>query len=203
MITLATLIAAGISPSIARTFLQPILDACGAYQIDTSMRQAAFVAQCGHESLGFTELEESMWYSRAETIRATFPKEVINLAVAQTLVGQPELLANTVYANRGGNGDKLSGDGFKYIGRGAIDITFRTAYMNCGLALDLDLLNHPELLIDPSNAVLSAAWYWNENNINALADSGSVAAVTRVINPPLLGFADRNSRYQACLEAFS
>ena len=202
-LTVATLIAAGINPSQARLFAAPLLAACAAYQIDTPVRQAAFVAQCGHESAGFAHLEESMWYSHAETIRAMWPTRVINLAMAQTLVGKPQELANTVYSGRYGNGDKLSGDGWKFIGRGLIDITFRSTYTDCGLALDLPLADQPELLLQPEAACLSAAWYWDEHHLSALADTGSVESVTRVINPPMAGLDDRKRRYAAAMEAFA
>lgn len=202
MITVATLIAAGISPSMARIFAAPIADACTAYEIDSPVRQAHFVGQCGTESRGFSDLEESMFYRDAAHIRQTFSREVESLAVAQTLVANPKGLANLVYANRGGNGDVASGDGYKFIGRGLIDITFRSAYRDCGYALNLPLTDQPDLLLDPANAALSAGWYWAQNHINALADTDDVESVTRRINPALMGIDDRKRRTALAMEAF-
>lgn len=203
MITIATLIAAGICPSLARSFETPLQEACALYEINTPLRQAAFIAQCGHESLGFSHLEENLWYSRAETIRSMWPSRVINLAVAQSLVGQPQELANTVYAGRYGNGDKLSGDGWAFIGRGLIQVTFRDTYRECGVALGRPYEDFPALLAKPDGACRSAAWYWASRHLNALADTGSVESVTRVINPAMVGIDDRRRRYAAATVAFA
>lgn len=203
MINVATLIAAGISPSVARTFIDPLLAACAQYEINTPLREAAFVSQCGHESLGFSHLEESLWYSRADTIRAMWPTRVPDLAAAQSLVGHPEELANTVYSGRYGNGDKQSGDGWAYIGRGLIQVTFRSAYSACGTALGQPYEDFPVLLAQPEGACRSAAWYWASRHLNALADTGSVESVTRVINPAMVGIDDRRRRYAAALGAFT
>lgn len=203
MITLASLIAAGITPSLARIFEAPLNATCLLFGIDTPMREAAFVAQCGHESDGFARLEESMWYRHAESIRANWPGRVTSLAEAEHLVGRPEALANIVYAGRGGNGDVASGDGWTYRGRGLIQLTFRGAYARCGAALGRPYEAQPTLLAEPEHAARSAGWYWHDNHLNALADTGQVESVTHVINPKLLGLDDRKRRYAMAMEAFA
>jgi putative chitinase len=203
MITVATLIAAGINPTQARLFAEPLAKVCALYEINTPLRVAHFVGQCGHESGGFARLEESLWYSRPEGIRANWPTRVINLAMAQSLVGKPQALANTVYANRFGNGDTMSGDGWKYRGRGLIQLTFRDNYARCGTDCGLPYAEQPELVALPGDACITAGWYWKDKHINSLADTGSVESVTRAINSKLLGIDDRKRRTAMALEAFS
>lgn len=203
MITVATLIAAGISPSQARTFAEPLATACAQFQIDTPIRVAHFIAQCGHESQGFSDLEESLWYSRPEVIRQLWPTRVINLAMAQDLVAKPEELANTVYSNRYGNGDKQSGDGWRFIGRGLIQMTFRDNYRDAAAALHYPYDQFPEMVASPQHACLTAGWYWSQRHINALADTGSVGSVTQAINPALVGLDDRKRRTALAMEAFA
>lgn len=203
MITVATLIAAGINPTQARLFAEPLAKTCALFDINTPTRIAAFIGQCGHESRGFSRLEESMWYSRPEGIRANWPTRVINLAMAQSLVGKPQELANTVYSGRYGNGDKLSGDGWKYRGRGLIQLTFLDNYQRCGDDCGQPYAAQPELLALPGDACISAGWYWRVNHINALADTGSVESVTKAINPKLLGLDERKRLTAQALEAFS
>lgn len=202
-INVASLAAAGISPSLARAFEAPLRAVCEANDINTPVRQAAFVAQCGHESLGFSDLEESMWYSRPEIIRVLWPTRVTSLAAAQALTGKPQELANTVYSGRYGNGDKLSGDGWKYIGRGLIQLTFSDNYVRCGRDLGRPYAAQPELLAKPEDACRSAGWFWRVNHCNALADTGSVEAVTRTISPQMTGLTDRKRRYAAALGCFT
>jgi putative chitinase len=203
MVTVATLVAAGINPSQARLFAAPLQATCERFEINTKMRVAHFVAQCGHESLGFSHLEESMWYSRPEIIRQMWPTRIINMAMAQSLVGKPEELANTVYSNRDGNGDKLSGDGWTFIGRGLIGLTFRGNYARCSVAMDRPYEQFPEMVATPEHACLTAGWYWHENHINAAADTGSVESVTKKINPKMVGLDDRKRRTAQALGAFA
>lgn len=203
MITVATLIAAGIGPTMAKLFAAPLQAVCDAREINTPMREAAFVAQCGHESLGFSHLEESLWYSRPEFIRAMWPTHIPNLATAQALVGKPEALADAVYSSRYGNGDAASGDGWTYIGRGLIQVTFRDNYRDCGVACGQPYEDFPVLLAQPEGACLSAGWFWAAHHCNALADTGSVEAVTKAINPSMQGLDDRKRRYAMALDAFT
>lgn len=180
------------------------------FGIDTLRRQAAFIAQTAHESLGYTALAESLYYTDPARIAAIFksgfdldkdghidPKDI---EFAKGYVRNAEKLANRAYAGRGGNGPESTGDGFRYRGRGLIQITFKDNYRECGRALALDLLSTPELLIDPLQAARSAAWYWQRWGINAPADRSDIVAVTRKINPALVGLDDRAKRYQSAME---
>jgi putative chitinase len=108
---------------------------------------------------------------------------------------QPEKIANIAYANRYGNGDEISGDGWRYRGRGVMQITFKENYKACGVALGLDLIKFPELLEQPLNIFRSAGWYWTTRKLNDLADKGDFLAITKIINGGTLGIEDRTNYY--------
>lgn len=153
----------------AGTWLEPLNAAMGEWAIDSPQRMAAFLAQVAHESSELNRLEENLNYS-AKRLRAVWPKRFPNLKVAQQFAGNPEKLANRVYAGRLGNGDEASGDGWKYRGRGLIQLTGKSNYTSCGNALGVDLVASPELLLQPAQAARSAAWFWNSRGLNELAD---------------------------------
>ena len=204
MITVATLVAAGIELGPARLFAQPLARACERFGIDTAARAAAFVAQAAHESAGFTRLEENLYYRTAERIRVVWPQTVRSLAEAGQLVRRPQALANRVYANRLGNGDETSGDGWRYRGRGLFQLTGRANYMAAGSACDRPYKDRPDLVAQPDDAALSAAWYWAAAGLNALADSAQIDQITRRINgPAMLAAGERRSRYDEALRAFA
>ena len=115
---------------------------------------------------------------------------------------QPQRIANRVYASRLGNGDEASGDGWRFRGRGLIQITGRENYRTCGGALGLDLEASPELLEQPPAASRSAAWFWHSRDLNRLADDGNLEAITKRINGGLTGYADRKTHYAHALKAF-
>ena len=178
MISAAQLNAAGLDPSYAL----PLSAACDRFGINTPARIAGFVAQCRVESADFANLVESLYYSHADRIVAIFPREVPTLAAAAMLVGRPEALADAVYAGRMGNGDATSGDGWRYIGRGIAQITGRRGYAAAQSALGRPYLAQPELLEQPADACLTAAWYWQSNNCNAKADAHDWDAITLAFN---------------------
>jgi putative chitinase len=182
MISAAQLVAAGLAPSVAATFAAPLSAACARFGIDTPARIAGFVAQCRVESTDFTHLVESLNYTHAERIVATFPREVPTLAAAYPLVERPQELALAVYSNRLGNGPRDTGDGWKYIGRGIGQITGRRGYAAAQSALGRPYLAHPELLEQPEDACLTAAWYWQTDNCNAMADAHDWNAITLAFN---------------------
>ena len=203
MIQLASLIAAGIGPTQARTFEAPLVAACARFGIDTPARQAAFVAQCAHESRLFTALEEGLYYRTPERICAIFRSTVPNLAAAQTLACNPKLLASHVYANRNGNRDEASGDGWRYRGRGLIQLTGRANYTLAAGEMSRPYVDQPDLLLDPAEACLSAAWFWNSRNLNALADAARINDITRAINgAAMAGAQERRHLFDAALAAF-
>lgn len=185
MITAAVLTRLGISGG----WVAPLNNAMGLHEIDSDARQSMFIAQCAHESDGFERLIENLNYS-AHGLLNTFPKyftpeEAIDFAHDQARI------ANHVYAKRLGNGDEASGDGFKFRGRGLIQITGRTNYRACGSALGVRLLETPEMLEEQTCAALSAAWFWRSHGCNELADAGNFAGTTRRINGGLNGQEDR------------
>lgn len=201
---IADLIAAGIPPTQARLFADPIERAFARFGINTQARKAAFVAQAAHESANFTRLEESLYYRTPERIRAMWPNRVPNLADATKLCRNPEALANRVYANRLGNGDESSGDGWLYRGRGLFQLTGRANYMAAGEALGAPYKAQPELVAHPEHAAMTAGWYWAASGLNDLADSAQIDAITRRINGPAMVAADeRRSLFDEALRAFA
>lgn len=204
MITVETLIAAGINPTQARMFADPLQAACGLYSINTTPRIAAFIAQCSHESAEFAVLEENLYYSTPERIRVIWPTRVPSLADAMTLTRQPVKLANRVYANRNGNADEASGDGWMFRGRGLIQITGRSNYKAATTTGALDYESHPDLVAKPFGAVMTAARWWALHGCNEAADASNIDAITRIINgPKMAGAADRRENYREALTAFA
>ena len=213
--TLDHLVAAGVKTQVAEAWLPDVAYAMGRYQIDTPNQVAAWLAQCAHESGGFTMLTENLNY-RAATLAACWPTRfaVLNAnkkpvkdakgkniptKVAEAIAGKPELIANMVYSNRMGNGTADSGEGWKYRGRGLKQLTGKENYTRCGAAIGLDLVEQPELLLEPQGAALSAAWFWHANKCAALADADDFVGLTKRINGGTIGLEDRTKRYKAVL----
>lgn len=196
------LIAAGVPPTQAKLFAAPLAEVFDAYAISTPQRQAAFLAQALHESGGFAVLEENLYYTRPDRIRAVFPSRVPTVADAVPLTKNPQALANRVYAGRLGNGNEASGDGWRYRGRGIFQLTGRDNYARCGLDLGEPYEVRPELVALPAHAAMTAGWYWDKNDLNRLADRGDIDGITRAINgPAMLGRAERAEAYAEALEA--
>lgn len=187
--------ATGCSPAAAERFEQPINRACERYEIDTPERLAAFLAQTAHESARFARLVENLNYS-ATALALTWPRRYraadgsLN-ALALQLHRDPPAIANHTYASRLGNGPAESGDGWKYRGRGLIQITGRANYRACGQALGVDLEADPDMLVLPLYAALSAGWYWHRHGLNRLADEGKIELIGRLINGGTHGMAER------------
>lgn len=152
------------------------------FDISTPLRQAAFIAQTAHETGNYRRWVENLNYSTPERIYAMFKSRFHSVDDCRPYVRSPEALANRVYANRGGNRDGASGDGWRYRGRGWIQITFADMYVKCGLALGLLLTETPELLEDPDLAVRSAGWYWSAHGLNDYADAGAINPISGIIN---------------------
>ena len=179
------------------------------FGISTPVELVSFLAQVGHESALLSTFEENMNYSAdrlaivwpyryAVDPKAKVPKPNI---LALSLHKKPQAIANNVYANRLGNGNPESGDGWNYRARGAIGITFKTNYLNCGKALGLDLVNHPSLLTQPRWAILSAAWFWYANKITRFDDDMSVESETRIINGGTIGLQARQALFDKLAKA--
>jgi putative chitinase len=174
------------------------------YEIDTPQRVAAFLAQCAHESGGFTALHENLNY-RAVTLRKVFPKYFPDDATAEHYAGLPDkqaAIASRVYANRMGNGDEASGDGFRYCGRGLIQLTGKQNYTKFAESIDTPVEEIPEFLQTFEGAIQSACWFWETNNLNQYADNNDILTMTKRINGGTIGLADRTNHYHHALEVF-
>ncbi len=177
-------------------FFVPALNvAMERFGITAPVRVAAFLAQVGHESSQLTRLVENLNYS-AQGLAATWPSRYRGAdgkpnALALNLARHPQAIANNTYASRNGNGDEASGDGWRYRGRGLLQITGRANYRAAAGGLDQPLEVEPELLEQPEWAALSAAWWWSTHGLNELADRGEFAAITRRINGGLNGQSER------------
>lgn len=204
LLTLPALIAAGINPTAARTFMAPLADVCAAYAIDTPRRLAAFIGQCSHESAGFTRLEENLFYTTPERLLQVFRTRLRGLDDARTYLRNPKALANRVYAGVNGNGDEASGDGWRYRGRGLIGNTGRDNYGRVQQQTRLPVVASPDLLTQPLAATQAAAAYWVDNGLNAQADAWGIDAITRAINGrAMAGAQDRRERCERALEALA
>jgi putative chitinase len=173
------------------------------YDINTPKRVAAFLAQCGHESGGWTVFEENLNYS-AQGLNSTFKKYFPTVESAQPYARKPEMIANKIYANRMGNGSPESGDGYKYRGRGPIQLTGRQNYTDFAKEMFDDwqnVVDNPDwVTADRDFALMSAIWFWNKNKLNTQADSGDIKLMTRKINGGYIGLEDRIKHYNECIE---
>lgn len=169
------------------------------YEINTPARIAGFVAQCGHESQNFKTLEENLNYS-AEGLNRTFPKYFVKAGRdAQAYHRQPEKIANVVYANRMGNGDTASGEGWKFRGRGVIQLTGKDNYSRFAKYVGKSIDDTIEYLKTKQGALESACWFWKTNGLNEIADSGDIVAMTKRINGGTIGLEDRQKHYTHAL----
>jgi putative chitinase len=173
-------------------WFEPLQETFEKYQINTPKRQAAFLGQCMHESNNFKTLTENLNYS-AQGLMATWPRRFPNMEFANQYHRQPEKIANRVYGGRMGNGPEETGEGWRYRGRGLKQLTGKENYERCGSGLGVDLVSNPDLLLDPKYAALSAGWFWGQNKLNDLADSGDIETMTRRINGGLIGLDARKA----------
>ena len=167
------------------------------YDINSPRRVAAFVAQCAHESGGFRFLTENLNY-RAESLVKTWPR-YFNASNANTYAKNPQRIANRAYANRMGNGDEASGDGWRFCGRGLIQLTGRDNYQAFADSIETDINEIPDYLATFEGAVQSACWFWETNNLNKWADLGDILALTKRINGGTLGLDERMKHYTHAL----
>ena len=184
---------------VAGVFVPVLNTAMNRYQIVGAERIAAFIAQAGHESSHLTRLVENLNYS-ADALRRNWPSR-FSVELASSVARKPEQVANIAYGNRMGN--SAPGDGWKYRGRGLIQITGKDNYRACGIALGLDLIAYPELLAKPQHACMSAAWFWATNGLNTLADPSKFEAITQRINGGQNGAADRQVLYAQALKVLA
>ena len=168
------------------------------YEINTPKRVAAFIAQCAHESGGFKFLKENLNY-KAESLMKTFPKYFSDRDTANAYAKQPVKIANRVYASRMGNGDEASGDGYRYCGRGLIQLTGKTNYDWFAASLEISATEASEYLETFEGAAQSACWFWESNNLNVEADAGDIKKMTKKINGGYIGLDDRIKHYEHAL----
>jgi putative chitinase len=171
------------------------------YEINTPKRIAAFMAQCAHESGGFMVLKENLNY-KAASLRKLFGKyfptdELANEYASKS--NKQEAIANKIYANRMGNGDESSGDGYKYCGRGLIQLTGKSNYVAFADSLQISPEEASEYLATFEGAAQSACWFWETNNLNQFADSGDILTMTKRINGGTIGLEDRIKHYEHAL----
>lgn len=198
-------------------WLQPIIETCVEFEINTPQRIASFLAQTSHESGGYTMLTENLNY-RAATLAACWPNRfaemgpnkkpkrdakgaLIPTKVALSIEKKPELIANLVYSSRMGNGPPQSGEGWKFRGRGAKQLTGKDNYKRCGDALGVDLVANPDLLLEPMYAARSAGWFWKVNNLASFADAGDIKGMTKKINGGFIGLEARQALYDKIMKA--
>lgn len=173
-----------------------LFDTATRFQLNSPLRIAHFLAQCHHESMGFSRKEENLNYS-ADGLLKTF-KKYFTPDLANQCARQPEKIANIVYANRMGNGAGLSGDGWKYRGRGYIQLTGKDNYAAFDLAVTENILENPNY-VATKYPLFSAGWFWNTNRLNDLADRGAdqqvIADITKKINGGYHGLEDRVNQF--------
>ena len=166
------------------------------FGIDTPVELSHFLAQCGHESGGFRVVNENLNYS-AKGLLGIFKKYFPNQALAESYQRKPEKIANRVYASRMGNGDEKSGEGFKYRGRGFIQLTGKSNYTAFGKAIGVDIVVNPDL-VATKYPLLSAAWFFSKNCLGKCKDASdaSVLAVTKCVNGGTIGLPDRQKHFK-------
>jgi len=189
------------SEDMADKWIDALNQVCEKYEINTALRIAGFLSQCGHESGGFRYTVENFNYSAARLLMV-FP-HYFNADSAKNYEYKPEKIANRVYANRMGNEDEASGDGWQYRGRGLIQLTGKDSYAAFSMASDNNSLVEPDLLEQPELAAMSAGWYWSTRKINSLADAQDVLGMTKRINGGTNGLDDRQMRYSRLIEYYS
>lgn len=177
---------------------QALCDICPEYEINTPKRLAAFIAQCAHESGNFRLLRENLNY-KAESLMKTWPSRFPTIEVARQYANKPEKIANRVYSNRMGNRDEASGDGWRYLGRGLIQLTGKENYQWFAASLQIDVEELPEYMSTFEGAVQSACFFWESTGLNTEADAGDIKTMTKKINGGYIGLEDRIKHYNHAL----
>lgn len=172
------------------------------FGINTPQRQAAFIGQCSHECGNFRILEENLNY-KAATLMKLWAKRFPTLEIASQYAGNPKKIANMVYANRMGNRDESSGDGYRFRGRGCIQTTGHANYFHAGQALGVDFVMNPDLVSTPKYAALTAGFFWSTHGLNELADAKDYVKMTKKINGGTIGLDDRVAHINTALSVLT
>lgn len=187
---------------INESWVAPLNETFDRFGIATVNQKAMFIGQLAHECGNFHILEENLNY-KAATLMKLWPKRFPTQEIANAYDRNPKKIANMVYASRMGNRDESSGDGYRFRGRGCIQLTGHANYFHCGKALGVDFVANPDLVATPKYASLSAGWFWATHNCNAPADALDFAKVTKIINGGLIGLADREKHVREALSVLS
>lgn len=190
------------TPEIADKWVNALNETCEEFAIDTPFRIAGFISNVAHESGGFKFVSENLNYS-ADSLMRVWSSRFPTLEIAQRYAMQPEKIANRAYADRMGNRDEASGDGWKYRGRGLIQLTGKNNYVAYSMACDNEALQYPDIVAEPKYAAESAGWFWNVNKLNTLADAQDIAGMCRRINGGFNGLDDRQIKYAKIMEWYS
>ena len=186
--------------SILEGYLEPLNTVAEYYEmIQNPARLAGFLAQTAHESGGYNFIKENLNYS-AKGLTGTFKKYFPDEATAKPYERKPEMIANRVYANRMKNGNEASGDGYRFRGRGLIQLTGRDNYTKFAEALDMSIEDTIAYLETPNGAVASAGWFWDNNKLNQYCDKNDFVTLTKRINGGTIGLADREHHYHIALD---
>ena len=170
--------------------------------IDPPARQASFIGQCGHECNNFRTLEENLNY-KAEALMRLWSKRFPTIEIANQYAKNPQKIANKVYADRMGNRDEASGDGYRFRGRGCIQLTGHANYFHAGTACGVDFVMQPDLVATPKHAAMTAGWFWATHGLNQFADSGDYLTMTKRINGGTIGLDERVRKIQSMLRVLS
>jgi len=185
--------------SILEGYVEPLNTVAQYYEMDVNpARLAAFIAQCAHESGGFTAIKENLNYS-AKGLMGTFKKYFPNEDIANQYQRQPERIANRVYANRMSNGDESSGDGYRFCGRGLIQLTGRDNYTKFANDLGMSVEDTVAYLETSNGATASAGWFWDNNKLNQYCDNGDFVTLTKRINGGTIGIEDRKAKFDIAM----
>lgn len=184
---------------ILNNYVDPLNSVCENFAINTDLRIAGFISQVGHESGGLRLTKENLNYS-AERLRVVFPKYFPTDALAAAYARQPEKIANRVYASRIGNGPEGSGDGWRFRGRGLMQLTGRANYTQFANAVSMSLDDVPEYLETFDGAAMVAGWFWSTRDLNRFADRADVVGMTRTINGGTHGLEDRRNLYNKAMK---
>jgi putative chitinase len=183
--------------------VEPLNEALKFYEINNPERISMFLAQVGHESAGMSVMEENLNYS-AQGLNKIFPKYFIRAGRdANAYAKKPEKIANVVYSSRMGNGNEASGDGYRYRGRGFIQLTGKSNYSAFAADMEMPLEEATAWLETAEGAIWSACWFWDSRELNKWADKGDIVTVTKKINGGTIGLEDRKNHYAEALHIFS
>jgi putative chitinase len=188
---------------ISAQWVDPLNETFARFGISTTRQKAAFIGQCAHESANFCVLEENLNY-RAATLLKLFPRTPrrawgFTPEDAAEYERQPKKIANRIYGNRMNNRDEASGDGFRFRGRGILQLTGAANYHHASKALGVDFIMEPDLVATPQYAALTAGWFWDTQRLNALAEAGDWTGLTKRINGGTIGLEDRKKHINHAL----